>query len=79
MESWKLGKWIVPTVSPLLVDEENPHCYSTNLISNKNVHPWGNDQIARRTYAIRQEKNEEFNLGMVENYAEDGEESAPKS
>ena len=30
-------------------------------------------------HAIRQEKNEEFNFGMVENYAKDGEESAPKS
>ena len=29
--------------------------------------------------AIGQEKNEEFNFAMVENYAEDGEESAPKS
>ena len=29
--------------------------------------------------AIRQEKNEEFNFEMVENYAKDGEESAPKS
>ena len=61
------------------MDEENPHCYSTNLISDKNAHPQGNDKIARRTYAIRQEKNEEFNYGMVENDVEDGEESAPKS
>ena len=30
-------------------------------------------------HAIKQEKNEEFNFGMVENYAEDGEESAPRS
>ena len=30
-------------------------------------------------HAIRQEKNEELNFGMVENYAEDGEESAPRS
>ena len=30
-------------------------------------------------HAIRQEKNEEFNFGMVENYAKDGEESAPRS
>ena len=29
-------------------------------------------------HAIRQEKNEEFNFGMVENHTEDGEESAPK-
>ena len=51
----------------------------TNLISDKNAHPQGNDKIARRTYAIRQEKNEYFNFGMVENYVEDREESAPKS
>ena len=66
-------------MSPLHIDEENPHCYSTNLISDKNAHPQGNDKIARRTYVISKEKNEEFNIGMVENYAEDGEESAPKS
>ena len=30
-------------------------------------------------HAIRQEKNEEFNFGMVENYHEDGEESALRS
>ena len=30
-------------------------------------------------HAIKKEKNEEFKFGMVENYAEDGEESAPKS
>ena len=61
------------------MDEENPHCYSTNLISDKNVHPQGNDNSVSITYAIRQEKNEEFNCGMVENDVEDGEESAPKS
>ena len=65
-------------MSPLPVDQENPHCYSTNLISNKNAHPQGNGKIASRTYAIRQEKNEYFNFGMVEHYVEDGEESAPK-
>ena len=64
-------------MSPLPVDEENPHCYSTNLISDKIAHPQGNDKIASRTYAIRMEKNEEFNCGMVENDVEDGEESAP--
>ena len=30
-------------------------------------------------HEIRQEKNEEFNFGMVENYVEDREESAPRS
>ena len=30
-------------------------------------------------HEIRQERNEEFNFGMAENYAEDGEESAPRS
>ena len=53
-------------MSPLPVDEENPHYYSTNLIFDKNAHPQENDKIASKTYAIRQEKNEEFNYGMVE-------------
>ena len=61
------------------MDEENPHCYNTDLISDKNAHPQENDKIANKTYAIRQEKNQEFNCGMVENDAEDREESAPKS
>ena len=55
-------------MSPLPVDEENPHCYNTNLIFDKKVHAQGNDKISSKTYAIRQEKNEEFNFGMVENY-----------
>ena len=53
MECLKGGRWIVPTVCPHPVDEENPHCYSTNLISDKNAHPQGNDKIASKTYAIR--------------------------
>ena len=71
-----------PTLSLLAVveDEVNVHCYSAgDLVSGKNAILQGNDKIARRNYTSRQEKNEEFNCGVVENDAEDGEESAPKS
>ena len=62
-----------------MVDEENVHCYSAgDLVSCKNAILQGNDKIARRIYTSRQEKNEEFNYGVVENDVEDGEESAPK-
>lgn len=84
------GRWKVemeegelsPTLSPPAVveDEENVHCYSAgDLVSGKNAILQGNDKIASRTYTSRQGKNEEFNCGVVENDAEDGEESAPKS
>jgi len=84
------GRWKIemeegelsPTLSPppVVGDEENVHCYNAgDLVSGKNSILQGNDKIANRTYTIRQEKNEEFNCGVIENDAEDGEESAPKS
>ena len=45
----------------------------TNLISDKNANHKETTRL-QVEHAIRQDKNEEFNFGMVDNYVEEDEE-----